>query len=84
MAHYAPTAKDLASRSVVSRAMTLGISEGRGNGPSKGHIYPLPETLAEPFVGCLQSTIGTAPSLDYVARGFGFLMGFVLDIVGVS
>lgn len=36
---YAPVAKDLASRDVVSRSMTLEIMEGRGVGPSKDHIY---------------------------------------------
>merc|ERR1712056_137798 len=56
MARYAPTAKDLASRDVVSRAMTLEIREGRGVGPNKDHIYlhldhlP-PETLAERLPG---------------------------------
>jgi len=39
MERYAPTAKDLASRDVVSRAMTLEIREGRGVGPEKDHIY---------------------------------------------
>ncbi len=39
MAKYAPTAKDLASRDVVSRAMTIEIREGRGVGPHKDHIY---------------------------------------------
>lgn len=39
MARYAPTAKDLASRDVVSRAETLEIREGRGVGPNKDHIY---------------------------------------------
>lgn len=38
-AHYAPTAKDLASRDVISRAMTLEIREGRGVGPNRDHIY---------------------------------------------
>jgi len=33
MERYAPSAKDLASRDVVSRAMTLEILEGRGVGP---------------------------------------------------
>ncbi|KAH8833829.1 succinate dehydrogenase [Flagelloscypha sp. PMI_526] len=36
---YAPTAKDLASRDVVSRSMTIEIREGRGVGPEKDHIY---------------------------------------------
>src|SRR6266849_3354218 len=38
MERYAPTAKDLASRDVVSRAMTIEILEGRGCGPDKDHI----------------------------------------------
>ncbi len=39
MERYAPTAKDLASRDVVSRAMTIEIREGRGVGPKKDHVY---------------------------------------------
>ena len=39
MERYAPSAKDLASRDVVSRAMTMEIREGRGVGPEKDHIY---------------------------------------------
>ena len=39
MERYAPSAKDLASRDVVSRAMTMEILEGRGVGPHKDHIY---------------------------------------------
>lgn len=39
MERYAPTAKDLASRDVVSRSMTMEIREGRGVGPQKDHIY---------------------------------------------
>ena len=39
MERYAPSAKDLASRDVVSRAMTMEIIEGRGVGPDKDHIY---------------------------------------------
>lgn len=56
MERYAPSAKDLASRDVVSRAMTLEIREGRGVGPEKDHIYlhlnhlP-PELLAERLPG---------------------------------
>ncbi|MGP8026447.1 MAG: succinate dehydrogenase flavoprotein subunit [Acidocella sp.] len=38
MERYAPTAKDLASRDVVSRSMTVEINEGRGVGPNKDHI----------------------------------------------
>ncbi|OMH86126.1 putative succinate dehydrogenase [ubiquinone] flavoprotein subunit, mitochondrial [Zancudomyces culisetae] len=39
MERYAPSAKDLASRDVVSRAMTMEIRAGRGVGPRKDHIY---------------------------------------------
>ena len=39
MERYAPHAKDLASRDVVSRAMTIEIREGRGVGPNKDHIF---------------------------------------------
>lgn len=39
MERYAPTAKDLASRDVVSRAMTVEIREGRGCGPLKDHVH---------------------------------------------
>jgi succinate dehydrogenase / fumarate reductase, flavoprotein subunit len=39
MARYAPNAKDLASRDVVSRAMTLEIREGRGVGKNADHIF---------------------------------------------
>jgi len=39
MERYAPSAKDLASRDVVSRAMTVEIREGRGIGPNKDHIH---------------------------------------------
>ena len=38
MERYAPTAKDLAGRDVVCRAMTIEINEGRGCGPKKDHI----------------------------------------------
>ncbi|KAL2068448.1 hypothetical protein VTL71DRAFT_16546 [Oculimacula yallundae] len=39
MERYAPTAKDLASRDVVSRSMNMEIREGRGCGKEKDHIY---------------------------------------------
>merc|ERR1711871_1557271 len=56
MERYAPSAKDLASRDVVSRAMTMEIREGRGVGKDADHIYlhldhlP-PELLAERLPG---------------------------------
>ena len=39
MERYAPSAKDLASRDVVSRSMTMEIREGRGVGKDKDHIH---------------------------------------------
>jgi succinate dehydrogenase / fumarate reductase flavoprotein subunit len=60
MERYAPTYKDLASRDVVSRCMTMEIREGRGVGPNKDHIHlhlnhlP-PETLAERLPGISES-----------------------------
>ncbi|QKX01427.1 succinate dehydrogenase flavoprotein subunit [Wolbachia endosymbiont of Cruorifilaria tuberocauda] len=39
MERYAPKAKDLASRDVVSRAITIEIREGKGVGPRKDHVY---------------------------------------------
>ncbi len=39
MERYAPNAKDLASRDVVSRSMTIEIREGRGVGPERDHIF---------------------------------------------
>src|SRR6187399_71373 len=39
MERYAPSAKDLASRDVVSRAITIEIREGRGVGPNKDHMF---------------------------------------------
>ena len=42
MERYAPSAKDLASRDVVSRAMTIEIREGRGVGPQEGPHLPAP------------------------------------------
>ena len=39
MERYAPSAKDLASRDVVSRSMTMEIREGRGVGPQNDHIH---------------------------------------------
>merc|ERR1719440_1343889 len=60
MARYAPTAKDLASRDVVSRSMTMEILEGRGVGPNSDHIYlhlnhlP-PEQIHERLPGILET-----------------------------
>ncbi|MDV7145206.1 succinate dehydrogenase flavoprotein subunit [Tropicimonas sp. TH_r6] len=60
MERYAPTYKDLASRDVVSRCMTIEIREGRGVGPNKDHIslhlnHIPPETLAERLPGITES-----------------------------
>ena len=60
MESYAPTAKDLASRDVVSRAMTIEIREGRGIGPNRDHInlhleHLGPEILHERLPGITES-----------------------------
>ena len=60
MERYAPSAKDLASRDVVSRAMTMEIREGRGVGQNKDHIYLHldhldPKILAERLPGITES-----------------------------
>ncbi len=60
MERYAPTYKDLASRDVVSRCMTMEIREGRGVGKNGDHIHlhlnhlP-PETLAQRLPGISES-----------------------------
>ena len=60
MERYAPNAKDLASRDVVSRAMTVEIIEGRGVGEEKDHIFLHldhidPDILAERLPGISES-----------------------------
>ncbi len=60
MERYAPSAKDLASRDVVSRSMALEIREGRGVGPHKDHIFLHldhidPKVLAERLPGITES-----------------------------
>jgi len=60
MERYAPSAKDLASRDVVSRSMTIEIREGRGVGKKKDHIFLHldhldPKVLAERLPGISES-----------------------------
>ena len=60
MERYAPSAKDLASRDVVSRSMTIEIREGRGVGVNNDHIYLHldhldPDVLAERLPGISES-----------------------------
>lgn len=62
MERYAPVAKDLASRDVVSRASTIEIREGRGVGPDKDHVYLqlhhlLPEQLAQRLPGISETAM---------------------------
>jgi succinate dehydrogenase / fumarate reductase flavoprotein subunit len=61
MERYAPHAKDLASRDVVSRSMTIEIREGRGVGPLKDHIHLHldhldPKILAERLPGITETS----------------------------
>ncbi|TPX73206.1 succinate dehydrogenase [Chytriomyces confervae] len=76
MERYAPTARDLASRDVVSRSMTIEINEGRGVGPEKDHIYlqlsHLPkEVLHErlPGVDVTKEPIPVLPTVHYNMGG---------------
>src|SRR5947209_20183064 len=60
MERYAPSAKDLASRDVVSRSMAMEIREGRGGGENKDYIYLHldhldPEVLAERLPGITET-----------------------------
>ncbi len=60
MERYAPSAKDLASRDVVSRSMTIEIREGRGVGPQNDHIFLHlehlgPEVINERLPGIAES-----------------------------
>ncbi|PCI69125.1 MAG: succinate dehydrogenase flavoprotein subunit [Piscirickettsiaceae bacterium] len=60
MERYAPNAKDLASRDVVSRSMTIEINEGRGVGPNGDHIHLHlehlgPEVIEERLPGIAES-----------------------------
>ena len=60
MERYAPNAKDLASRDVVSRSMTIEIREGRGVGADKDHIHLHlehlgPEVIEERLPGIAES-----------------------------
>ena len=60
MERYAPNAKDLASRDVVSRSMTVEVREGRGVGPLKDHIHLHlehlgPEVIHERLPGIAES-----------------------------
>ena len=62
MERYAPNLKDLASRDVVSRAMTTEINEGRGAGPDKDHVllditHLSPETIMKRLPGIREIAI---------------------------
>ena len=62
MERYAPNLKDLASRDVVSRAMTTEINEGRGCGPDKDYVllditHLAPETIMKRLPGIREIAI---------------------------
>lgn len=62
MERYAPVAKDLASRDVVSRSMTIEIREGRGIGPRKDYVHLQlhhlpPEQLASRLPGISETAM---------------------------
>ncbi|CAG9766322.1 unnamed protein product [Ceutorhynchus assimilis] len=68
MEKHAPTAKDLASRDVVSRAMTVEIMEGRGCGPNKDYVnlqlHHLPRDLILKQLPGIRQTAMTFSAVD--------------------
>ena len=68
MERYAPTAKDLASRDIVSRAMTIEILEGRGCGPQKDHLLlqlsHLPESVLKERLPGITETAAIFAGVD--------------------
>lgn len=68
MERYAPIAKDLASRDIVSRSMMIEIREGRGCGPEKDHIYlklsHLPETVLRERLPGISETAAIFAGVD--------------------
>ncbi|TLD39086.1 succinate dehydrogenase flavoprotein subunit [Venturia nashicola] len=72
MERYAPTAKDLASRDVVSRSMTMEVREGRGVGSDKDHVYLQlshlpPEIIHERLPG-IAETAGIYAGIDITKK----------------
>ncbi|KAH8597046.1 FAD binding domain-containing protein [Bisporella sp. PMI_857] len=68
MERYAPTAKDLASRDVVSRSMNMEIKEGRGCGEEKDHIFlqlsHLPREIIEERLPGIAETANIFSGID--------------------
>ena len=68
MERYAPSAKDLASRDVVSRSMTIEINEGRGVGIDKDHIllqlHHLPKDVLEERLPGISETASIFAGVD--------------------
>jgi len=68
MERYAPTAKDLASRDVVSRSIFTEVKEGRGCGPQKDHVMlkldHLPEDVLQSRLPGIRQTCITFLGLD--------------------
>jgi len=88
MERFAPSAKDLASRDVVSRAMTMEIRDGRGVGPKKDHCYlhldHLPaELLAERLPG-ISETAAIFAGVDVTKEPIPVLPTVHYNMGGVS
>ncbi len=68
MERYAPTAKDLASRDVVSRSIYTEVKEGRGCGPKKDHVLlkldHLPEDVLQSRLPGIRQTCITFLGID--------------------
>ena len=72
MERYAPSAKDLASRDVVSRSMTIEINEGRGVGENKDHILlqlnHLPEEILKERLPGISETAAIFANIDVTKK----------------
>ncbi len=72
MERYAPTAKDLASRDVVSRSIYTEVKEGRGCGPKKDHVLlkldHLPEDVLQLRLPGIRQTCITFLGIDPASR----------------
>ena len=72
MERYAPSAKDLASRDVVSRSMTIEINEGRGVGEGKDHIllqlHHLPKEILQERLPGISETASIFAGVDVTKK----------------
>ena len=87
MEKYAPNAKDLASRDVVSRSMTIEIREGRGVGKGADHIHldlsHLPAETIEKRLPGISETARTFANVDVTKEPIPVLTTFHYNMGGI-